>query len=147
MAMSRLFSSVSAITSRTDRYRFPLRTSDSSRGVLVRFAGENTRFSKWKGRSSGPTTEGSFGMVMLTSEDCAKALKPSNSNEKTVLMQFIGLGKRLLNITNRVQFRFHFIIVATVQAWNAMVSGFATNCPYGGLSTREPGRSLFNEMS
>src|ERR1700722_13811796 len=109
--MSRLFSSVSAITSRTDRYRFPLRTSDSSRGVFVRFAGENTRLSKWKGLSIGPTTGGAFGMLIVTSDDCCpNAVKPSNSNEKTRRMQFICLGKGLLNITNRVQFLFHSII-------------------------------------
>src|SRR3984957_21081935 len=123
--MSRLFSSVSAITSRTDRYRFPLRTSDSSRGVFVRFAGENTRLSKWKGLRIGPTTGGAFGMLIVTSDDCCpNAVKPSNSNEKTRRMQFICLGKLLLNITNRVQFRFQSIIVATVQAVQALVSGF-----------------------
>src|SRR5580704_17697476 len=107
--MSRLFSRVSAITSRTDKYRFPLLTSDSSRGVLVKFAGENTRLSIWKGRRIGPTNGGAFGIEIVTSDDCPKAVKPSSSNGKTRRMQFIGLGKRLLNITNRVQFRFHSI--------------------------------------
>src|ERR1035438_9719394 len=36
MAISRLFSSATAITSCTDKYKFPPRTSDSSRGVFAR---------------------------------------------------------------------------------------------------------------
>src|SRR5277367_6492885 len=145
--MSRLFSSVSAITSRTDRYRFPPRTSDSRRGVLVRLAGEKTRRSKWKGRSSGPTTGASLGSEIVTSDDCwPNAAKPSISNEKTRRMQFICLGKLLLNITNRVQFLFQSIIVATVQTFQAVVSGFATHCPYGGLTACKPWCALLHEM-
>ena len=45
-AMSRLFSSASAITSCTERYRFPLRTSDSSRTELASLAGPTTRLSR-----------------------------------------------------------------------------------------------------
>src|SRR5580658_529966 len=104
--MSRLFSRVSAITSRTDKYKFPARTSDCSRGVLVRFAGEKMRLSKWKGRSNGPTTGRGVGIVIVTSDDCENAVNANAINGKTVRMQFICLGKRLLNITNRVQFRF-----------------------------------------
>src|SRR5579862_243801 len=116
--MSRLFSSVSAITSRTDRYKFPLLTNDSSRGVFVRFAGEKTLLSKWKGRSRGPTNGVGLGIEIVTSDDCCcpNAVKPSISNEKTRRMQFICLGKLLLSITNRVQFLLHSIIVAMVQA-------------------------------
>jgi hypothetical protein len=59
----------------------------------------------------GPTNRTGGGFVMVISADWPNALKLSSSNDKTTLMQFICLVKRLLNITNRVQFPFHFIIV------------------------------------
>ena len=67
-AMSRLFSSASAITSCAERYRLPARTSCSSRGVLTSFTGATTRFSRWNGFRNLPQYLAGLGWWMDTSE-------------------------------------------------------------------------------
>jgi hypothetical protein len=82
--MSKLFSSVTAITSCTDKYKFPDRTSDSNRGVFDNTAGAMIRRWMWNGLRSGPMIRGCFGSCIDTSGVCAKHVKPTHRTEKTL---------------------------------------------------------------
>lgn len=84
--------------------------------------------------------------MIVSSEDCPNAVKPSNINGKTRRMQFIGLDKGPLNITNEVQLLFQLIIVPIQRARNGALFDFATGCPYRGLFPSKTRRALFHKM-
>jgi hypothetical protein len=72
--------------------------------------------------------------------DWLKAGITMHNRGKTILNEFIGFNKRLLTITDRVQLRFHSIIVATPCTPRPSVSGFDTDCSYGGYILRLVGQ-------
>ena len=68
----------------TDKYKFPPRTSDSSRGVLVSTAGAMMRRWMWNGLRIDPMIGGCFGSWIDTSGVCAKHVKPAARTEKSL---------------------------------------------------------------